>query len=291
MAGLSCSSGGNPDYSDVPSGRYIAPTITTLDADLRQRADAVERIAALGEMTGGIVHDFRNVLAIIESGLNMAGALSDNRAMLQSSLEAAHEGVQRGLKITSRLLNFTKPQEVEPSQVNLNDLLRGLESFIRYSVGSCIKVHFVLSPDIPDCLVDSSQFNAAILNLVVNARDAMPEGGVIRISTELLGNEPSADPKAEGHPVVRVRVKDNGRGMSPEVQRRVFDPYFTTKCDKGTGLGVPQVCAFMKRVGGKVAVESVVGAGTEFDLLFPVYSAASLIEPRPEIAKNRSLDK
>jgi signal transduction histidine kinase len=181
--------------------------------------------------------------------------------------------------MTSRLLSLVGPQEIPPSAANVSDLLRELEAFIRYSVGSGIQIRLELSADLPNCFLDPSQFNAAILNLVVNARDAMPDGGVIEISTKLQDGY-ECNSATEICPVVRVRVKDNGRGMSPDVQKKVFDPYFTTKGDAGTGLGVPQVCAFMKRVNGSVIVESALGVGTVFDLLFPVQAAPASADPR-----------
>jgi len=279
MATIPCVTSPASQGSDAQSALSHNAAVAITDAVHRRRAGAVERKAALGEMTGGIAHDFRNILAVIESGLNMASRFNDDPAMLRSSLEAAHDGVQRGLRMTSRLLSFAKPREDRASAANVSDLLRGLEAFIRYSVGPGIQIRLALSSGIPDCFLDSSQFNAAILNLVVNARDAMPDGGVIEISTELLdGHECSS--ATESCPVVRVRVKDNGLGMSPDVQNRIFDPYFTTKGDTGTGLGVPQVGAFMKRVSGSVKVESAIGVGTMFDLMFPVQRGTSLADPK-----------
>jgi signal transduction histidine kinase len=121
-----------------------------------------------------------------------------------------------------------------------------------------------LAPDLPKCLVDPPQFNAAILNLVVNARDAMPAGGTIRIAT-------SAVVRRQNRNYVRVRISDDGAGMPPDVRKRIFDPYFTTKGESGTGLGIPQVQALMRQVGGYLTVNSKVGKGTSFDLFFPVH--------------------
>ena len=228
-------------------------------------ARAVDRITALGEMTRGIAHDFRNILCMLNSGLNIAEASTGDPANLQLTFAAMQEGIARGLTMTNRLLDFARQQELKPGTVDINALLSGLKIFLDYGAGPGIRVVFDLAPGLPRCLVDPPQLNAAILNLIVNARDAMPDGGLIRISTILAhyGRGDSRD-------YVRVRVRDNGFGMSPDVLARVFDPFFTTKGDRGTGLGVPQVQALMWQVNGFVAVRSTVGKGTSFDLFFPV---------------------
>ena len=239
-----------------------------LDEPRRRSRQATQRITALGEMAGGIAHDFRNILTVIESSLSLAERNPGDAETFRFCLAAAHEGVGRGLKLTSRLLAFAKQQELEPRAENANALLRNLEMFLHYGAGPGIRIRFDLAPDLPKCLIDPPQFNAAILNLVVNARDAMPGGGVIEIGTGIVAAG-VPDPAAAPGPRVRVRVKDQGDGMSAEVVQRIFDPYFTTKGETGTGLGLPQVCAFMSRVGGRVRVASQVGGGTTFDLLFP----------------------
>lgn len=234
-----------------------------------QRSErASQRITALGEMTGGIAHDFRNVLALIESSLHLAERDLGDLEKLRFCLVAAHDGVGRGLKLTSRLLAFTKQQELESHAENANDLLRNLEMFLQFSAGPGFRLRFDLAPDLPNCLIDPSQFNAAILNLVVNARDAMPGGGLIKIGTRIVTAVNGTGATAPGS-CVRVRVRDQGLGMPPPVVGRIFDPYFTTKGETGTGLGLPQVYASMKLVGGRVSVASEVGVGTTFDLLFP----------------------
>jgi signal transduction histidine kinase len=148
--------------------------------------------------------------------------------------------------------------------------------FLKYSVGYGIRIVFELSSDIPKCLIDPPQFNAAILNLVINARDAMPHGGEIRINTaHRKVHEASLDlPIPAGY--VQVRVIDNGLGMSAEVIRNLFQPFFTTKGEGGTGLGLPQVHALVHQTGGRVSVSSELGHGTTVDLLFPALASDGL---------------
>jgi signal transduction histidine kinase len=146
----------------------------------------------------------------------------------------------------------------------VNELLRNLELPLRYSAGPGIRIVLKLASDIPKCFIDPSQFDTAILNLVVNARDAMPNGGELQISTDRWAVETAISGSAAPSIYVRVRVKDSGPGMPAEVLRKVFDPFFTTKGEKGTGLGLPRQ-AFMRLIGGHVGVTSERGRGTTFD--------------------------
>ena len=232
-------------------------------------ARAAQKLAALGEMTGGIAHDVRNILAIVESGLRIAERSVDEPERLRVGITAAREGLDRGAKLISQLLTFAKQHELGIQAADANDLLRTLGVFLRYGAGPGIHVVFKLASDIPQCMVDRSQFATALLNLVVNARDAMPRGGEIEISTELRTVEAAGSGSPKPGLYVCVSVKDEGQGMSADVMQRVFDPFFTTKGEKGTGLGLPQVCAFMRRIGGTVEVGSEPGTGTTVDLLFP----------------------
>ena len=250
------------EANDLESLAGLPISATPLAGAPERSARAAQMISALGEMTGGITHDFRNILCIVESGLRVAERNIGNPARLKAALEATQEGVERGLKMTSRILAFSKQQDFAPEQADVNSLLRKLEVFLKYGAGSGIHVTLNLDPDLPNCPVDPARFNAAIINMVVNARDAMPEGGDICIST--------ADVPGDHSDYVRVRVQDSGVGIPPEVMSRIFEPFFTTKGEEGTGLGVPQVQAMMHRSGGCIRIDSKIGEGSTFDLFFPV---------------------
>lgn len=245
-------------------------------------ARAVENIAALGEMTRGIAHDFRNILCLLASGLNIAEDNRSDSAKLSLALAAMREGVDRGLKMTNRLLGFAAHQEFKAASGDLNALLGALKLFLEYGAGPGIRVVLELAPDLPKCPVDPAQLNAAVLNLVVNARDAMTDGGTIRITTVAVAHGAHDAPFGQ---YVRLRVRDNGAGMPPQVLSKIFDPYFTTKGESGTGLGIPQVQAWMRHLGGYVTVQSTLGKGTTFDLFFPVHetSAAIALEASEEL--------
>jgi signal transduction histidine kinase len=232
-------------------------------------------------MTGGIAHDFKNILAVIDSSLRLAETNSNNPRVACTFISGAREGVARGLALTSQLLDFTKQRDFQACAADANELLKALEVFLRYGAGSEVRILLELSPNIPNCLVDRSQFNAAVLNLVLNARDAMSQGGEIQISTELCvkGDDSDVTPGT----YVRVRVRDNGSGMPDAVLEKIFEPFFTTKGEQGTGLGVPQVGAFMRYLGGHVCVASDVGRGTTFDMFFPAVQQSGACTPRIEI--------
>jgi signal transduction histidine kinase len=242
----------------------------------RRSARASQRITMLGEMTAGLAHDFRNILAVIESGLRLAERNHDDPQKAQAALAAAHEGIRRGMRLTSQLVLFAKPQKPDIRPENVNDLLNGLKSFLKYGAGPGIRLVLELAAELPPCRVQPPLFNAAILNLVINARDAMPDGGEIRIRTGLIRLSETDDAGDDPDCVV-VRIIDQGAGMTKEVRDRIFDPYFTTKGETGTGLGIPQVASFMRSSGGCLNVNSEPGAGTSFDLYFPVCDSPGLL--------------
>jgi signal transduction histidine kinase len=242
---------------------------------------AAQRLAVLGEMTGGIVHDFRNILAIIGSSLTLAERNPDNPEKLRDYIDKAQDGVRRGAKLTAQLLTFAKEHDLGAGVEDINECLSRLELFLKSGAGPEIRIILDLATDTPRCLIDRAQFNAAILNLVVNARDALPKGGTVEISTERsVVNAVTVDAPLPGT-YARVQVKDNGQGMRPEVTRRVFDPFFTTKGERGTGLGLPQVAAFMRLVSGHVGIASEQGVGTTVSLFFPSAEANAGDDPTP----------
>jgi signal transduction histidine kinase len=242
-------------------------------ATAQQRERATHRLAALGEMTGGIAHDFRNLLAVIGSGLRLAEKRAEEPESVRTYIAAARQGIDRGIELTSLVLAFAKHQELDIHAGNLNEFLRSFEPFLRYGAGPDVRIKLELGSDIPDCLIDPALFDSAVLNLVMNARDAMPSGGEIRVTTErLVQTAPTPEPPGPGT-YACVRVKDHGCGMAPEVLRKVFDPFFTTKGEKGTGIGMLQVQALARMVGGRIRIRSERGIGTTVDLLFPSIQA------------------
>jgi two-component system, NtrC family, sensor kinase len=233
-----------------------------------------QQLEMLGQMTGGIAHDFNNLLAVISSCMRVlrrSDALSQEpRRVLEQTVAA----VEQGRALTTRLLAFAKRQELQVRAANLNLQLLAIEPLLRQAAGFKVSIKLDLADDAWLCSVDTTQFDSAMLNLIVNARDAMPHGGRIRIRTRNLTAE-----RCEGfhvHPgdYVSVAISDTGEGMTPETLRRVAEPFFTTKGNAGTGLGLSQVYGFVRQVGGDLKIESEVGSGTTVHLLFARASGA-----------------
>jgi signal transduction histidine kinase len=229
---------------------------------------ATHRLVALGEMTGSVVHDIRNLLTVIESGLSLTERNADRPEAVQANILRVRRAIGRGLMLASQLMEFAKQQDRQPGEADANELLRDLAPLLEYAAKPAARIALDFGPNLPRCLVDRSQFDAALLNLVINARDAMPNGGgEIRISTDHQKENPNADERGSW---VRVRVNDNGMGMSADVLGKIFDPFFTTKGEKGTGLGLPQVSALVRQISGRVQIMSEPRVGTTVTLMFPL---------------------
>jgi signal transduction histidine kinase len=235
----------------------------------RRSVRLTQRLAALGQMTAGVVHDLRNVLAVIDAGLSLAEKNAQDPEKVRAYIAKAREAVGRRTNAISQLLNFAADKEIETRPGDINSLIENLAPFLEYGAGPGVRLTFDLAQGLPECRIDAAQFSSAILNLVTNARDAMPNGGDILIHTDRCRVEIGTTDSLSPGSYVLVRVKDCGRGMPPDVLRQVLDPFFTTKGEKGTGLGLPQVSAFVDTSGGHLSIASKQGAGTTIDLLFP----------------------
>ena len=240
-----------------------AATGPTKAAPARSREAAIPVALPLREMAGGIAHDFRNLLAVIASALDLAQRHRGDRERTDLYLAGARGAVDRAAALATRLLALARPAPPAVRADNLSRLVREWMPFLTYAAGPRIGLRLDLCDEEARCAVDPARFGAALLNLVANARDAMPEGGEIVISTA-TGN---GDPTDSGF--VRVRVSDSGEGMPAEVEARMFEPWFTTKAATGTGLGLPQVQRLMRLVDGRVSVATGPD-GTVIDLHFPV---------------------
>jgi PAS domain S-box-containing protein len=249
---------------------------------LREREDQLrqaQKMEALGQLTGGIAHDFNNLLALVMMDLEMMAELAGRKGKLRALAEEARAVAQGGAELTQRMLAFARLQRLEPRPVQLNDLIAGLVDLLRRSLGELVEIRTELQEGLWPAQADPGQLENAILNLAINARDAMPRGGVITIRTASEG--PSETESPEGF--VRVTVADTGQGMTPEVLERAFEPFFTTKeAGRGTGLGLSMVYGFVTQSGGEVRIRSRLGRGTEVTLRLP--RAQSDVVPAERVA-------
>jgi PAS domain S-box-containing protein len=235
----------------------------------------LQKMEALGQLTGGIAHDFNNLLTAILGGLEVTRRrIDDPRTvrLIDSSISAA----QRGAKLIAQLLAFARKQNLEVAYLPLNALVRDMQELLARSVGASVRLVLDLADDTWPVMADANQVQTALLNLAINARDAMPAGGTLRIASGNTSVRIAETDLAAGD-YVALSVQDNGTGITDAVQKRLFEPFFTTKdIGKGTGLGLAQVYGFVRQSGGTVRVDSVVGEGTTFTILLPRAAAAAV---------------
>lgn len=237
-----------------------------------------QKMEAVGQLTGGVAHDFNNLLTVILGNLAMAQRQLDSwteapAERLRRVINNAVRGAQRATAITQRLLAFSRKQPLDPKPLNINKLLDDMADFMRRSLGETVGLDIVPADDLWSVEADPGQLEAALLNLAVNARDAMPEAGRLTIMT---GNAVLSEEYCDRHDelipgqYVQIAVSDTGSGMSKEVLERVFEPFFTTKeAGQGTGLGLSQVYGFVKQSGGHIQIESRPGEGTTVRIYLP----------------------
>jgi two-component system NtrC family sensor kinase len=245
------------------------------EIDRRARAESelrqAQKVEALGQLTGGVAHDFNNLLTVLQGCLEMLnGRQRDDQ--LQARVDMALRTIERGEKLTGQLLAFARRQPLRIDTVDLNTQLRRMTELLAQTVGTGIRINPDLAPDLWPAEADATQLELAVINLAINARDAMPEGGDLCIRTFNAALRPGAalDHVAKAGDFVGLEMSDTGTGMPPEVQTRAFEPFYTTKePGRGTGLGLSMVYAFARQSGGSAAIRSEVGRGTTVTLLLP----------------------
>jgi signal transduction histidine kinase len=254
--------------------------LVTLYTDITDRRRAedqlrqAQKMEAIGQLTGGIAHDFNNLLTVVMGNIEIAqNALqASNPLRAQSKLEEARAGAERGAILTRRLLAYSRRQTLEPQAVDVNKIVANMSELIRSSIGP-LSLETVLAGELWDTIIDPNQLENALLNLAINARDAMPDGGKITLETanaNLDAAYAAAHSEVSPGQYVLVAVSDGGVGMTPEAMERAFEPFFTTKgVGKGSGLGLSQVFGFIKQSNGHVKIYSEIGLGTTVKLYLP----------------------
>jgi len=259
--------------------RELATANELLQVEISERAHAEEalrhaqKMDAIGQLTGGIAHDFNNMLTGVLGALDLiqrrvaAGRVSE----IDRYIEAAMSSANRAASLTHRLLAFARRQSLNPQPVQVNRMVLSMEELLRRTLGENIELEIDLGPGMRLTNTDEHQLENALLNLVINARDAMPEGGRLLVRTELITLGSAQEGLMPGD-YVRLAVQDTGCGMPPEVIACAFDPFFTTKpIGQGTGLGLSMVYGFMSQTGGHVQLDSVVAQGTRIELYLPCH--------------------
>jgi len=260
---------------------------------LEEQLQQAKRMESIGQFTGGIAHDFNNLLAIIVGNLDLLSERTANDERLTKLVARAFNAAQRGSDLTRRLLAFARRQTLQPVALDAGAHLQSLLPALKRAVGNGIDVALDLGNALRPALVDPGKLEAALMNLVGNAKDAMPDGGTLFVRAVNYDHQEEADAAhltlAPG-PYVQVRIEDSGTGMPPEVMERAFEPFFTTKdLGRGTGLGLSMVHGFAHQSGGAVAIDSTVGNGTTVTLYLPATDRPALVQrvgadPGPQAA-------
>jgi signal transduction histidine kinase len=258
------------------------------EAQLRQ----VQKMEAVGQLTGGIAHDFNNMLAVVVGGIDLAlRRLNGPRREVMMHLNNAMEGATRAAALTRRLLSFARSEPLLPERVDPDDLIRGMADLLDRTLGERIIIDYDVASDAWPTYVDPHQLENAIVNLAVNARDAMEGEGRMRIAAENVTLAASEVGDVRAGDYVKISVTDTGCGMPPEIVERAFEPFFTTKpVGKGTGLGLSQIFGFAHESGGEVGIESEVGRGTVVSIYLPRTEAAAPVRLHPAVQRAEGAD-
>jgi len=258
------------------------------EASLRQ----VQKMEVVGQLTGGVAHDFNNLLTAIGGNLDLILRRPDDSGRVRRLAEAALQATQRGERITQQLLVFSRRQVLRPETLNLNRVLVEFEALMTHAVSEKIDLQLQLDAALDPSRIDRAQFEAALLNLMVNARDALPNGGRVVIETRnVLLDQAYADQNPDARPgaYVLVSVSDNGVGIDPSILPHVFEPFFTTKdVGRGSGLGLSQVYGFAEQSGGHVKIYSEVGIGTTVKVYLPKANERLIAEEKQQLIPLRS---
>ncbi len=240
--------------------------------EIEEQLRQAQKMEAVGQLTGGIAHDFNNLLMIVGGSLDMLGRRMPESDKVQALFGAARQAVAKGALLNQQLLAFSRRQDLHVQAVNLDELIPAFAHLLDRAVGETVTVEFRRGLKLGNCRTDPHQLETAILNLAINARDAMPQGGKLIINTANTTVDESLAARCGGRPgnYVLISVVDNGVGIAPDVLAHVFEPFFTTKdVGKGTGLGLSQVYGFARQSGGFVTIESEPGRGTIIAIYLP----------------------
>jgi nitrogen-specific signal transduction histidine kinase/CheY-like chemotaxis protein len=261
----------------------------TLRKSAEERLNQAQRMEALGKLAGGIAHDFNNILNVIVGYAHLLQEEGTSRDKVREHATEVLNAAQRATSLTRQLLAFSRKQIVEPQTLDLNTVIHGISKMLRRLIREDIEISTEFASDLPSITADASQIEQVIVNLAINARDAMPAGGRLTISTSRadLNDAHARSLGLTAGPHAVLTVSDNGHGMKPDTQAHIFEPFFTTKePGKGTGLGLATVHAVVLQSGGHISVSSQVGVGSAFIVYFPASTTSAAVMkclrvPRP----------
>lgn len=262
-----------PTQSDGIAPKNAAkPMPEPAPAAAPERQPQAERMETVGRLVGAVAHDFANILTLIAGYSDILLNRIGERDPLRPELDEIRKAANRGARLTAQLLGFTRGQAVQPRPLDLNSVVRDIERMLQLIIGECVELQLELSPTLHKVVADPGQMEQVVMNLVLNARDAIPAGGRIRIETaeEEIGEIAAREHGIQPGAYVTLSISDNGHGIPPEALSRIFEPFFTTKEQgKGTGLGLSTVHRIVKESGGDIRVNSTPGDGATFTICLP----------------------
>jgi PAS domain S-box-containing protein len=274
-----------------PDGKILYYFASQLDITRRRVSEQsymqAQKMEAIGQLTAGLAHDFNNLLQVISGNLEMAAGTLDAGSFTHEAVERAQKAAGKASKLTQQLLTFARKQRLEPKRINLNSLVVEFSEMLVRTLGEKVDLHLDLKPGLPSCTLDATHMEMALLNVLINARDAMPGGGKVTVATSVINDmDRLAAHRLTSGTYVVLCVIDEGEGMPPEVARRATEPFFTTK-GPGTGLGLAMVHGFVQQSHGRLEIESTPGEGTVIRMIFPAADrsafelAAARANPQP----------
>jgi signal transduction histidine kinase/ActR/RegA family two-component response regulator len=255
---------------------FFASQMDVTERRLSQESNLqAQKMEAIGQLTAGMAHDFNNLLQVINGNLEVALISMERPDMARAALERAQRAAMRAGKLTQQLLTFARKQRLEPRPVDINNLVVEFSDMLVRTLGDRVDLRLDLRPGLPVCRLDPTHLEMALLNVLINARDALPDGGAVTVATSIVRGEDRL--KVHGlapGTYVALCVIDNGVGMAPEVLRRATEPFFTTK-GPGTGLGLAMVHGFVQQSQGRLEIDSTPGAGTIVRMIFPAADSSA----------------
>jgi signal transduction histidine kinase len=253
--------------------------------DAERQLVQAQKMEAVGELTGGIAHDFNNILTVITAMIKVLADAVADKPDLAAVAKMINDAAGRGCDLTQRLLSFSRMQPLQPRETDLNLLVAETAKLFKPALGEQIKVEMNFADDLGTVVIDPTLFANALLNLALNARDAMAEDGVLALTSRNVEiDDDAATGRVAPGRYNMLEVRDNGSGIPLAIRHRIFEPFFTTKEEgRGSGLGLSMVCRFIKQSGGEITIDSVEGSGTTVRMYLP-HAAETAVFGRAEVA-------
>jgi signal transduction histidine kinase len=266
---LECTDSAADPQAEIAALKRHVATLERKFRDSERQLQQAQKMEAVGELTGGIAHDFNNILTVITAMIKVLTEAVSDKPDLAAVAKLINDAAGRGSDLTQRLLSFCRMHPLHPRETDLNQLIVDTAKLVKPALGEKIRVVTNFAADLRPATIDPTQFATALLNLALNARDAMEDGGVLELATRNVDIDEASGRVSPGR-YAMIEVRDNGVGIPAAIKHRVFEPFFTTKeVGHGSGLGLSMVCGFVTQAGGEITIDSVEDSGTTVRMYLP----------------------